>query len=314
MGKAARRKGTSREEKVDYGRPGGRFLDRAGLCRIPPSPRLWGYLYAKLPRSYVNRLSDVMKARQAGDGGIDLYPLLWQNRDTAKATYGWIAPISEAWLAWIEQHGSFGRRIGDMGCGMGVHTCFYAMRHPGSEVVGIDRSAEGIARAEELATELGIDNVRFICADTTMLQPADVGGPFDTVTASTFLVDVEPHLFVAGDQDPWSIARSVELALEKTSLMPVERLAGLVADGGVYLGLERARDPIALARWIGALGHAGLGLDPSSVGRLRINGHVERIPALRATRQTTQPPLEELSTLVRGIFGSHFAEEKRTES
>jgi SAM-dependent methyltransferase len=56
-------------------------------------------------------------------------------------------------------------RILDIGCDNGIATCFYASQFPDAEVIGIDRCAEGIARAKHLAQILGLKNVAFIHGD-----------------------------------------------------------------------------------------------------------------------------------------------------
>ncbi len=53
------------------------------------------------------------------------------------------------------------KKILDVGCDCGIVTCFLARCCPDAEVTGIDRSANAVARARELAEKLGVSNVRF---------------------------------------------------------------------------------------------------------------------------------------------------------
>jgi SAM-dependent methyltransferase len=258
----------------------------------------------------VKRLDEVVSAREAGDMRVDPYEVLWESLATAKATYGWLAPVSEPWLAWVEAAATFGGRVLDVGCGMGVHTCYYAWRHPDSEVVGVDRSPHGIARAGELAAELGLNNVRFLEGHVDTLDLTLLGGLFETVTASTFLVDAEPALLEYSGVNPWSVAATVQEALEHGRSDHVEWLSSLLVDGGEYLGLERVPGPAALAVWLGALQHAGLEVEPSAVTRLHVSmpGSEEHLPAVRAVRGATA----EASTLtgtVRIAMSEAFADE-----
>jgi SAM-dependent methyltransferase len=310
MGKASRRKGTKREMKVDYGRPVRRFLDRAGICRTPPSPALWELLRARLPRPYVNRLDELMDAREAGDRSVDPYPIFWETPEAARLTYGWVAPMTEAWLSWVDQHVRLGGRVLDIGSGMGVHTCYYALNQPNSEVVGIERAEQGVLRSQELAEQLGLTNVRFVHADARALDTHMLGGPFDTVMASAFLVDAEPAEFGAEDPDPWSVTRSVEMLAAGAGLELVDRLAAMLAPGGTYAGLERTPGAPELARWLGAARSAGLTVDTASVTHLPV-GRDERLPALRAVKTGDPQDPAELVVVARRLFADHFAEEDR---
>jgi SAM-dependent methyltransferase len=71
-----------------------------------------------------------------------------------------------------------GQRVVDLGCGPGRTTLELASRvGPGGEAVGVDISAEMLARGRERAAERGIGNVEFVHAD---VQVHDLGqGRFD---------------------------------------------------------------------------------------------------------------------------------------
>ncbi len=66
-----------------------------------------------------------------------------------------------------------GQRVLDLGCGSGKTTLELASRAgPGGEAVGVDISAEMLARARERAAQLGTGNVAFVHAD---VQVHDLG-------------------------------------------------------------------------------------------------------------------------------------------
>jgi SAM-dependent methyltransferase len=71
-----------------------------------------------------------------------------------------------------------GQRVVDLGCGSGRTTLELAARvGPGGEAVGVDISAEMLARARERAVRAGAGNVEFVHAD---VQVHDLGeGRFD---------------------------------------------------------------------------------------------------------------------------------------
>ena len=70
----------------------------------------------------------------------------------------------------------------DLGCGPGEITCELARRVPTATFVGVDHSAEAIARASQLAAGLGLTNVRFERHDLerfTLPQAVDLVMMFD---------------------------------------------------------------------------------------------------------------------------------------
>lgn len=80
-----------------------------------------------------------------------------------------------------------GMRVLDFACGTGLLSVWLAER--GAKVVGLDVSARSIARARELAREVGVD-CRFHCGPLTESEPA---GPFDRIAGVYALhhVDLE---------------------------------------------------------------------------------------------------------------------------
>ncbi|GAA1853052.1 FAD-dependent oxidoreductase [Microbacterium koreense] len=72
-------------------------------------------------------------------------------------------------------------RVLDIGCGEGADVIWLAQH--GWEAVGVDISDNAVARAAEHAADAGVA-ARFVASED--LPAADVGGPFDLVTASFF--------------------------------------------------------------------------------------------------------------------------------
>jgi SAM-dependent methyltransferase len=155
---------------------------------------------------------------------------MWRTPEWARETYGWFAPITIAWLAWVTTLELSAQRIIDLGCGVGVHTCFLAKRLPGAEVIGTDVSREGLDVATDLAARLTLSNVRFIEVDLSALAPADLGGGADIVLASTLLADAHPESFGFLDPpDPWSTSKSVDTLVRRGSVVGIKTMD--VADG-----------------------------------------------------------------------------------
>lgn len=84
----------------------------------------------------------------------------------------------------------------DLGCGAGNLTRLLAQRWPGAAVVGVDSSAEMIARAREEAPELG-----FVHADLRdwLADPARENHPVDVLVSNATLQWVPDHLALLPD-------------------------------------------------------------------------------------------------------------------
>jgi ubiquinone/menaquinone biosynthesis C-methylase UbiE len=104
---------------------------------------------------------------------------------------GMIAPIGEALLKQADFKP--GERVLDIGCGGGGTTIAIAQAvAPSGEVLGIDISPELTTASTQRASDAGVSNIRFICADASTVQLADA--PFDRLFSrfgSMFFA--EPH-------------------------------------------------------------------------------------------------------------------------
>ena len=104
---------------------------------------------------------------------------------------GMIAPIGAALL----KHADFkpGERVLDIGCGGGGTTISIGQAvAPSGEVVGIDISPDLTTASTKRASETGVSNIRFLCADAASVQLPDA--PFDRLFSrfgSMFFA--EPH-------------------------------------------------------------------------------------------------------------------------
>lgn len=104
---------------------------------------------------------------------------------------GMIAPIGAALL----KHADFkpGERVLDIGCGGGGTTISIGQAvAPSGEVVGIDISPDLTNASTKRASENGVSNIRFLCADAASVQLPDA--PFDRLFSrfgSMFFA--EPH-------------------------------------------------------------------------------------------------------------------------
>jgi methyltransferase family protein len=113
------------------------------------------------------------------------------------------------------------RSILDVGCGVGIITTFYAKQYPNKTLVGIDRSPASIARAQEQAKALGLNNVQFECLDLDLDHTAPTRS-YDLILAT--------HALVQAEQDPGIPSRNwdtFERAREKEQQADLERRTGI---------------------------------------------------------------------------------------
>ncbi len=73
-------------------------------------------------------------------------------------------------------------RVLELGCGDGTNLLSFAYCHPESEFLGIDLSKVHIDDAQNAASQLGLNNVVFECADVTTKPSAELG-KFDFIIA-----------------------------------------------------------------------------------------------------------------------------------
>lgn len=131
----------------------------------------------------------------------------------------------------------------DFGCGVGILTTFYAQLYPDKRFVGIDRSPLSIARAQEQARKLRLENVQFLCLD---LAQAPMPASYDLIIAT--------HALVQAEQDPglpsrdWgTFDRDHDAALQRgfesrTGVgVVLDRASAALASNGRMLIFEKTR-------------------------------------------------------------------------
>lgn len=78
--------------------------------------------------------------------------------------------------------------IVDLGCDIGICTCFYASVYPDAEVLGVDNHESSVRIATELAEKLQLRNVRFAKGDFIEPPIAALGGISAGLICSTLAV------------------------------------------------------------------------------------------------------------------------------
>lgn len=223
------------------------------------------YLYANHEPDLVTALVRVIDGRvdrhepdEARPGGrLDPYPLIWATPEMARDTFGMAAPATERWLIDLTDCGDLGPTVLDVGCGMGVQACFLAESNPGWQVTGIDRCAQGIDRARELAQKLEIPNTKFKLGDIAHPEEA-LSGSFDSVLSSLAVGDWVMSEWDIQMPNPWSIAASCHQLLEDFKDARLDPLAHSLRPGGQLRLLERCGRSQTVAVLVAALNASGL--------------------------------------------------------
>jgi len=123
----------------------------------------------------------------------------------------------------------------DIDCGVGITTCWHALAHPQTPVVGVDRSPEAIACARRLADHVELDNVQF------EVKSYDEGfeglGTFQTILSVTSL-----YGDVWGHESMMSIFTNPQDVVDQAAMIrhdAASSAAAVAADGAVWWSLDR---------------------------------------------------------------------------
>ncbi|MET1036229.1 MAG: methyltransferase domain-containing protein [Arthrobacter sp.] len=144
-----------------------------------------------------------------------------------------------------------GARVLDAGCGTGLNFGPLLGRlGPGGAVVGIDRSAGMLRRAERRAAAQGWDNIVLVQADLETVGPDRIAALLDSAGAG-------------------SGAARAGLATYSLSVMPGwrrawEHLAGGLGEGARLCVVDMQR-PVGRARWLAPLAEAACALGGSDI-------------------------------------------------
>lgn len=143
----------------------------------------------------------------------------------------------------------------DIGCDCGILSCFIAAQFPECKVIGIDRCAQAIPNARELASNLGLSNVSFLCDELSRVTDM-----YDVVLSSRTLME---NIVVPGfsfQDNAKQIAEIHRNAFEGHA----DTLAQHIKEGGHLVSVERLSPNPGTWGWLEALQDAGLATEEDS--------------------------------------------------
>lgn len=207
----------------------------------------------------------------------------------------------ETFLSWLATVNLWEpKTVLDVGCDIGVLTCFYALLFPEATITGIDHCPEAIACATRLVERLQLRNVEFQQADMLDLPDHLKGQTFDLVF-STFVASYSAD----PDASPRP-ARCVEEAVlqepDPGKAQYARVLAELMTEDGVLVSFERNPFPVGLAQWLRVLCDAGICIPIENIEMLQfydaaLRSSLETPVVLGSKRAGSQPVAEDIRRL-----------------
>lgn len=265
------------------------YLRSVGMGEYQDRNVFWAQLREK-HGPIAEQVAQAISAREEGED-VDVYPL--KNTSLALSTdvtSQYCNQIYRVFLSWFcRERFPAPSSLLDVGCDNGILTCFYALRYPEAEVVGVDKSEQGLACARELADRLHIANVRFEVCDLQDVQGSFPEQDFDLILSTTVFHEVLrfPEEF---PESPRGAIGGVRRGSEDSDVVRiVTELARLLRSGeGSLVSMERCPDAESLAWWIRRLNEAGLTVDDDRSALLSYHSlyeEQETLPILVATRR-----------------------------
>jgi SAM-dependent methyltransferase len=151
-------------------------------------------------------------------------------------------------------------RLLDIGCENGILTCFYAKTFPGSEIVGMDKCANAIDCARELARRMSLTNVKFEVADIKELPAKLTASTFDCITAVTVFHEAVPNL--QDEELSWSIDNQDFLNKYPEANKTIKAIAALINPlGGYMVSVDRLANAPEIIKWFRLISESGLAIN-----------------------------------------------------
>ncbi len=215
-----------------------------------------------------------------------VYPIKNQDLAFSLDVAKMVADFYLAYCKWVSDAPFQPKRILDVGCDNGILTCFYAFLYPEAQVVGIDRTKEGIRCARELAKTLGLTNISFRQLDYREVDQYFNSHSFDMITSVRVF-----HEILSTNPAPiyWSVEDFLNTAPLSSDYKYLEVIRQLLTEDGVYLSTERLETSAALGQWANMLEATNLFVtwDRSSFIEFHETGATKKSPIVVATKSPT---------------------------
>jgi len=227
------------------------FLKELEIRPARTNSRLYSSLDEAAGKEWTETILRAMEARYDGksldiEGEKSFYDIKNSNAAGSIALTGAIdGDILRQFCYWILDHKDcFGQSILEIGCDVGILSCFLARTFPDSSIVSIDRCASSIEIAKTLAKRFGLTNITFMACDVN-----DMTDLYDTV----FSARTMHENFAVDYIDRLSFITTQGQVYEEALVPYAEKMASLVKPDGHFVSIERIeRNPLLLG-WMWAL-------------------------------------------------------------
>jgi tRNA G46 methylase TrmB len=236
-------------------------LNYLNELELKPSKNIrqfWKRLDERHDKNILDELDDAFNSRDEGIQEEAVYDLKNRNLKLSLDVANFSADLYRRYFDWIIERKDLNpKTILDIGCDNGITACFYARLFPEAEVVGIDLQENSIKCANELATKLGLSNVKFLLADFKKIHDYFPNNSFDLITSLRSF-----HEIIGGFSEiprHWSIPELLENEYgynAKDLLKLVQKL--LRDDKSEFITCERLPWINAIVLWAKELKNSGL--------------------------------------------------------
>lgn len=243
-----------------------KYFEALGLPGHAGADEIYHRLESKFRKEFAE-FEDAVSDREAGRKRPDVYEIKNTSLEFSLLTgAAFRGLLHQAVMRWIAEQQWSPLRVLDIGCDNGILTCFYALLWPNAQITGIDICSTGIDRARELATLLGLPNVRFEIASIDQLGTTSASS-FDLILTTTVLH--ESGLFAELNPKSGFLDEALTPARPPSAHKAFNDISRMLTPNGAWLGAEVIDTPHLLWRWIKSLEHVNLSILPARSARLK---------------------------------------------
>ncbi|WP_251551152.1 class I SAM-dependent methyltransferase [Neobacillus muris] len=255
------------------------YFESMGIKACHSRNGFWKHA-ANVDSSLAEKLEPLFTRKMKGN----IYELKNQSLPFSLAVESWTMSFHLAFLNWVNgQEKLKPKRILEIGCDNGLLACWYATHFPDAEIVGIDREANSIHCAKQLAMQLEVDNVRFLQMDFSELKQGFSSNSFDLIISVRTFHEIMGPILISRY---WSLTEYLKGNPTYGDRKYLQIVDHLLSEDGTYLSCERLENPADLGKWANALHEANLnvGWDESEIIEYQELGIHKRSPIILATK------------------------------
>ena len=252
------------------------FFEELGISPAADWDELCRRCEAVSGLTYIQQVMKIVNDRGQSKKGLDKALYNKKNTNfgfaltfTGGVDYNYLSNLFD-WILKNEKY--FGATILDVGCDIGIVSCFLGRLFPDKQIIAIDKFEKSIAIAQKLSEKLNVKNVVFKRTDV-----AKVDGVFDTVFSSRTMHENVGSTSLDMSRDLQQICDTHKELASAYS----RELTRLVAFGGFLVSCERCEIDPAFAGWMLALNEREYSLINDSYSQLKAQ-EVDRLSSFQA--------------------------------